>query len=418
MAGDAPFPTLYEVPYLRLFPWLRLFRAPGGAADPKRLILAAAGLLLLKAGWDGLDRFFPGSVAPSVLPGWPAGPPWDAGNTGGVTDNVRRLAEPFALITAPFRVLFDPATDGSKFVHAALAALWATLVWGLIGGAIARSAVVAFARGERVSWGQIFTFVKTKAPPLVATPLLPFVGVAMVSASLAAFGLLYRLGTVGQVAAGVLAFLPLIGGILLTLIVVLLGAGWPLMHASVAAEAEDSYDAMSRSYAYVHQRPWQLAGLIVLALAIGAIGFMFVDLFARLVVHLTAWALSFGAPAATVTAYYGWNSADLPPAAASAHGFWLSVVGLLVRGWIYSYFWTVFSCIYLLLRHDVDGTPLHAIAYESPLNLIAQAAAGAPPEVFTVTVKGPIVVAKPGPASGVPAPHAAVPGDAGEVPDS
>ena len=37
--------------------------------------------------------------------------------------------------------------------------------------------------------------------------------------------------------------------------------------------------------------------------------------------------------------------------------FWRGVIGLLIRGWIYAYFWTAASFIYLLLRHDVDGTP-------------------------------------------------------------
>jgi len=36
--------------------------------------------------------------------------------------------------------------------------------------------------------------------------------------------------------------------------------------------------------------------------------------------------------------------------------FWRGVIGLLVRGWIYTYFWTAASFIYLLLRHDVDDT--------------------------------------------------------------
>lgn len=37
--------------------------------------------------------------------------------------------------------------------------------------------------------------------------------------------------------------------------------------------------------------------------------------------------------------------------------FWRGVVALLVHGWIYAYFWTAASFIYLMLRRDVDGTP-------------------------------------------------------------
>ena len=53
-------------------PFSRLFRVPGGASDPKRLVLAAAGLALLNLGWAGLDALFPGTAAitPDVLGGW------------------------------------------------------------------------------------------------------------------------------------------------------------------------------------------------------------------------------------------------------------------------------------------------------------------------------------------------------------
>ena len=33
-------------------------------------------------------------------------------------------------------------------------------------------------------------------------------------------------------------------------------------------------------------------------------------------------------------------------------------MGLLARGWIYSYYWTAASFVYLILRNDVDGTAL------------------------------------------------------------
>ena len=32
------------------------------------------------------------------------------------------------------------------------------------------------------------------------------------------------------------------------------------------------------------------------------------------------------------------------------------MVGLIPHAWVYSYFWTATALIYLLLRHDVDGT--------------------------------------------------------------
>jgi hypothetical protein len=327
-------------------------------------MLAALGLMLLHVGWWALDRLVPGAadVTPVVLGDTPS-PRLDA-----VGDSVlSRLTEPARLVVAPFATVFSLRADAWSFLHAALAAGWAVVVWALLGGAIARIAVVDLAKRERVGLGASLRFAARKAVPLIGSPTVPILGMAMVAAPVAAFGLLYRLpGSAGPLAAGVLAFLPLIGGLVLTLILVTLAAAWPMMQASVAAEDDDGFDAMSRTFAYVHQRPWHYAGYVALAAAAGTVGLVFVDLFARLVVYLSAWALSFGAPASAVELLYLGTDTDGPSAAAGlAHGVWVSAVLLLARAWVFSYFWTTATTLYLLLRGDVDGTPLGKIAYQS-----------------------------------------------------
>jgi hypothetical protein len=389
-----------EVSYLRWFPWLRLFRAPGAAADPKRLMLAALGLLALSLGWRGLDRLLPTAATVSPMPGvlwdWPTRPGEPVRNA------LARVVEPPTLVTAPFLTVFDPAADGRVFAHAALGGLWAAVVWGVFGGAIARTAAVGLATGDRVGLGESLRFALGKVGSLVGTPLIPMAGVATVGALVAGFGLLYRIPSpVGASVAGALAFLPLIGGLVLTLIVVGLAAGWPLMHASVAAEAEDGFDAMSRSYAYVHQRPWQYAAYAGLAVALGCVGYLFVDLFARLVLHLSAWSLTFAAPASTVAPLYTARSAADPNWVTASHGLWVGLVGLLVQGWVYSYFWTALTTVYLLLRRDVDGTPLTTVSYRRR-----------PTPFDPEPAEPPADEAIPA----VPAPHAAEVRDAGEVP--
>ncbi|MFO0951683.1 MAG: hypothetical protein U0835_11135 [Isosphaeraceae bacterium] len=403
MAGEPKSPLIYEIPYLRLFPWLRLFRAPGSACDPKRLILAVVGGALLAAGWAGLDLAFPtsGSVTPG-FEGVGPGAEWTVGRL------LERLSEPFRMTVAPFRALLDPSTDATGFLHACLAGVWSVVVWSLVGGGIARSAVVGLARGERVTWRDVLGFVRQKGHVLVVTPLLPFFGVFVVALGLAAFGLLYRLGGPGQVVAGALGFLPLIGGLLLAIFLVILAAAWPLMQAAVAAEEQDAFDAMSRSYAYVHQRVWLLAGYALLAAGIGVVALPLIDFFAATVVQLTTWGLRFGGGTQVLGLLQAPNPAN-PSTASTLHGFWLGLIPLLVRGWVFSYFWTSAATIYLLLRRDVDGTPLGSISHREGVGLLPHAAAGAGPEVFAP----PVPIRTPGAPSGVPAPHAPI-GDAAE----
>ena len=216
---------------------------------------------------------------------------------------------------------------------------------------------------ERIGIGEALRFVRRKWLALIGTPLCPLLGVAFFAAFCAAFGLLYRLPVAaGPILAGTFALLPLLAGLVMTIILISLALGWPLMHATIAAESEDGFDALSRSFAYVNQRPLRYASCMALAWALGILGVIVVDLFARTTVHLTQWGLSFGAPGDILGTLFQGGTAPVAPAARAVHTFWLGLVGLVAHAWIYSYFWTATVIVYLILRQDVDGTPWHVIA--------------------------------------------------------
>ena len=70
-------------------------------------------------------------------------------------------------------------------------------------------------------------------------------------------------------------------------------------------------------------------------------------------------------------------------AGATLIAFWAGCVHLLVLGFVYSYFWTASSAIYLLLRRDVDGTDMDEVyVVEQPdtygMPALEQDAAGVP----------------------------------------
>jgi hypothetical protein len=145
----------------------------------------------------------------------------------------------------------------------------------------------------------------------------------------------------------------------MAIVVISLAAGWPLMLATIASEDEDGFDALSRSFAYVNQRPGRYAAAAVVGWGLGILGLCLVGVFARTTVHMAHWALAFSAPNGLLETLFQGQTASL---AAQVHRFWLSVVDLVAHGWVYSYFWTAVVIVYLLLRQDVDGTPWHAIA--------------------------------------------------------
>jgi hypothetical protein len=335
-----------------------LLRAAGVASDPRKLILAALGLVLTSAGWWAIGRAF-GSGA--LAPAWPSarvvgsvGPTWPE-SLGTIA---RAVASPFVRLAWPYAAMFDPTTGPLGVFRAFLTVVWGVAVWGIVGGAIARIAVVELAGGDRPGIATALRFALRRAGALIGAPLSPLIGVSVFALLCAPIGLLYRLGPAGEAIAGVLAFLPLLAGLVMALLLVGLALGWPLMILTVAAEGEDVFDALSRSYSYVVQRPGRYLALVLLAWAIGAAGLLAVWFVANLVVGLATWGLALGGPGPRLVELFQSGTRVAGGAASTAHGFWMGVVDLLASGWVDAYFWSAAAIIYLLMRYDVDGAPM------------------------------------------------------------
>ena len=329
------------------------------ACDARKLILAVVGLLALKYGWLGIDLLFDGDgdrlqyariVGMAFLLPWMEGPP-----------DVLAVLDPVLTLSRPFADLLDPAASLTEWSHAGLAAVWEVLVWGLVGGAIARVAMTDVSGGERPGVIRAIRYAAGRASALIAAPLAPLVGLGLFAVVAAGVGLLFRIPSVGPAIGGSLAFVPLSAGVVMALIVVGLAAGWPLMTAAVAAEGEDAFDALSRSYGYIYQRPWHFVGLATVALLAGSIGFLYVRGFAALTVHLANFGLSIGGPREFVLSFQrAWTTGEFDDAG-GPQGFWLRVVDLFVIAWTWAYLWSAASAIYLALRRMVDGEQYEVI---------------------------------------------------------
>jgi hypothetical protein len=345
-----------------LFPGLRLIAALRLAFDLRKLVLAALGLILLHLGWSVLDLALPASAA--VTPEsfdlvQPAAARveasiWPAGGAAGLTF---RLAQPVRYLTTPLRALLDPASGWGTMGHALLALIWLMIVWGICGGAIARIAVVQLGGPRACGIVASLRFALRAAGPLIGAPLCPLLAMAVCALTGVAFGLLYRLPGVGPALAGAGLFLPLAAGLVMVLLVAGLVAGWPLLHAAMAAGADDALDALSRSFSYLNQRLGLYCAGLALAWLAGIVGLVVVDLLAEGVIDLTHWSLSLSAPGTVTADLFAEGGARAGSVAASTHRFWLGAVHLLASGWTFSFFWTAAAGLYLWLRYEVDGTP-------------------------------------------------------------
>ena len=354
MAADPDPP--HQGPPRRFFALAPLVRAVAIASDPRKLILALVGLVAMLAGWAAIDRAF-GDPERRVVDLAMAEPSRTLGALGGPADRAalglaHAMTEPARAVVVPFSNLVRRGIGPREWWRSASRGLWALAVWGVVGGAIARIAVVRAAGGPGVGLATAVRFALGRSLALVGAPLTPMIALTFFAAGCAGFGLLYRIpGTVGATIATFLGFLPLLAGVIMALILAGLALGWPLMIATVAAEGEDAPDALSRSYSYVNQRLARYLAHLALAWAIGTAGLVLAILFALLALGLSGWAVSLGAP-------------DYPDAIRrfdDSRAAWIALVGWLVHGWIYSYFWSAASALYLILRGDVDGTDWHDV---------------------------------------------------------
>jgi hypothetical protein len=67
---------------------------------------------------------------------------------------------------------------------------------------------------------------------------------------------------------------------------------WPLMSATISTEGTDSWEAVTRAYGYIYQRPWHCLGYALLSVLYGGIVIFFVGFMGSLTVYLAKWGVS------------------------------------------------------------------------------------------------------------------------------
>ncbi len=316
-------------------PWLLLLRAPTIAVRPGCWAAAFVGLVLM--------------LAPSGLGLATTAP-------DGVYLSERATEEP---------TLFDPL--GSFFIERAQQQVtmpWQTMLAGLqpwtwpkaalltwrlgiamlVGGVICRLAVVELTRGERLPLREALSFVAQRKGSLLAAPAIMLGLTLLVALPLGAGD-----GLAGEWLAWPAALgLPIAVG--LALLAVLLGGvlvlAWTLLPAAIATEANDAFDAVSCTYAYVWQRPLRYAFYASLVLTLGWISGCVVELIGGAIEQLS------------------FTNVESPQLARLI-GFWFHAFAILKSSLFWSYAFVASTAIFLLLRRDVDEKQLDEVWRES-----------------------------------------------------
>ena len=356
--------------------WRQMRRAFRIALDPRKLSLAALGLILLWCGELLIGQMpFESARKPVDAPGEILGPLPNWGELTGGRDPWGPLIDSaFAAtgrILAPIAPLFEitslPWTDSQSWPALAIAwtrFLWSLLVWSLCGTAIARLAAVEFARWERHSLWSGIRFSLARFLSTVAAPLLPIAAIFLLWTICAAGGALGHIPYVGATMVALLWGIGFILGLLVLLVVIATTVAWPLMVAGIATESSDAFDGFSRSFSYLYGRPWLFAWCVLIALALGSLMTVVVEQGALLVASTTGRLVSttYQQTAPTIEAVFAPNQTvvySLKQASDVASGIitlWYGLLFLFARAFALSFFWSASTVIYFVLRRADDAT--------------------------------------------------------------
>jgi hypothetical protein len=304
------------------------------------------------------------------------------------------LGTPLYVLVEPVRRWFDATLSWSQWSFFLIGGFWNLVVWGLLGGAIVRTAVVRFGRDERVGLRESLTFAGRKLPSLLGAPLMPLAAIFGLGIPLLVLGLLMRLNL--GVALGGLVWIPVaLLGFCMALFAIGLMFGWPLMWGAICAEGSDAFDGISRSYAYTYQRPLQYLAYFLVALVLGILGWLLVGLFCQVIVQLALLAVGAGAGDARMNELLG-LLAGTGSSDSSLVRFGVALIGFVNRcvlglqvAFAYSFVWCAVAAIYLLLRRDADQTELEDVYLDEeagvsyglpPLSLDETGVPGADPD--------------------------------------
>ncbi len=372
-------PSQRPIDYAHYLPWTRLFRSLRIATDPRKLLLAAIGLLVFWCGDAALSRlpFAPPTDAPPAPPWNAAAPALLLGRDDGlpsqfqVVSHLRslsqRVVEPVRPLLAMGGMLVGGEKSWSEVAYLWTRLFWTLAVWSIFGGAIARLAALEFARDERGGLVAAVTFSLRRFLSLFSAPLLPIAGILILSACCAAGGLIGQIIYIGPWIVAAAWGLFAVAALLVVLSGIALAVGWPLMVAAVATEDSDAFDGFSRAFSYLYSRPWLAVWCGLVAITLGMLLVAAVDTLAVTVQAIASRMVATGMGDAAVDRLHARPPRYFAPVhAGDATGaitvparivsVWLALLATIAVGFAVSYFWSAATVIYFLLRRADDGT--------------------------------------------------------------
>lgn len=261
-------------------------------------------------------------------------------------------------------------------------------IWSYAGGAICRLAAVQFARDENLTAMTALQYARRQwFGGFFLAPCIPLLIILGITVLLVIFGGVLRFWVLGDILAGLMFWLALLGGFVITLMMVGLFIGGNLFWPSIAVQGSDAFDALSVGLSYPFNKSWKWILYTCLSIVYAGICWVFVNLFTYLMFTVTRSIVAFG------TSPFGWwtrgtqenpksklemlwplggpNNLYAPPNwseliwyeyfSACMIGFFVLLVIALMWSFLVSFYFSSSTIMFYLLRRDVDGVDLSEV---------------------------------------------------------
>jgi len=263
-------------------------------------------------------------------------------------------------------------SSGQWLVRGVVFAAWFVVtlyLWALFGGPLLRLCALQATRDEIASFREASEFAAKKRLSMFCAPLVPVIFMLVILVAVAIVGFLARIPWLGPIAVGVAFPGAIFAGLFFTLILIGWLFGGCMMGPTIMVEGTDAFDAISRSYSYVYQKPWRYVWYTLAGGAYGVVCVAFVALVAMLSVWAPLWVGGWAMgssfdPVRNFLCTFEWPASfPLKVAAVLIKGWSILAYGL-VAGFAVSFAATHKTFLYCLLRKDVDGADMTEVYLE------------------------------------------------------
>jgi hypothetical protein len=230
---------------------------------------------------------------PYLLVTGQAGLPWEPGYFWEwfTRDQAPVMIEPLVKFLRPILYFLSPNNSFTSASYFLCVSLFTLITWSVFGGAITRIAAVQLARGEKIGAFEALRFTLKRFLSYAIAPLFVLGFCFVLTVVMAVLYLIGMIPVVGDFISGIIY--PVYFGLGLLMAIALVGlVGWPLMAATISTEGTDSWEAVSRSYSYVYQRPWHFIWYSLLSIVYGGVCIFFIGFMASFSVYLAKWGMS------------------------------------------------------------------------------------------------------------------------------